>query len=76
MATEAEFVERRKRFVEESEITKRLAESIIGMPAEQARAAVEAAGRQWAERCFTDDLGSNRVRVTVDNGVVTMASGG
>ena len=76
MTTEAEFVWSRKRFLEELEITRRLAESIIQMPVDQARTAVETVGRQWAERCFTDDLVSNRVRVTVDNGVVTLASGG
>lgn len=76
VTTEDDFRKRRERFVEELAITRRLANEIIGLTAQRARAKVEAAGRQWAENCVTDDLGSHRVRVTVEDGVVTKASGG
>lgn len=76
MTTQGDLRKQRKRLDAELAITRRVADEIIGMTVQQARAAVEAAGRQWAENCFSDDLHSNRVRVTVEDGVVTMASGG
>lgn len=69
-------MEHRQRLDDELAITRRVPDGFIGMTAQQARAAVEAAGHHWAENCFTDDLHSNRVTVTVEDGLVSMAWGG
>lgn len=61
-------MEHRQRLDDELAITRRVPDGFIGMTAQQARAAVEAAGHHWAENCFTDDLHSNRVTVTVEDG--------
>ena len=63
---EDDFRKRRKRLDEELAITRRVANEIIGLTAHKARAVVEAAGRQWAENCVTNDLRSHRVQVTVE----------
>jgi hypothetical protein len=60
--------------------TRNLAAEILGMPEDQARSIVTAAGRQWADitgaTWLTADLRLRRVRVRVVDGLVRDADAG